>query len=40
MINHKGDSDPPVCKGIDYGKSKYGAEKKKKENLSDQVKVK
>lgn len=37
LINDKG--DPPVCKVIDYGKFKYGMEKKKKENIKKQVKV-
>ena len=36
LINDKG--DPPVCKIIDYGKYKYAAEKKKKENAKKQVK--
>lgn len=36
LINDK--ADPPVCKVIDYGKFKYGVEKKKKENAKKQVK--
>jgi translation initiation factor IF-3 len=35
MINENG--DPPVCKIVDYGKFKYVAEKKKKENMKKQV---
>lgn len=36
LINDK--ADPPVCKIIDYGKFKYSAEKKKKENAKKQIK--
>lgn len=35
LINENG--DPPVCKIIDYGKYKYEADKKKKENAKKQV---
>ena len=31
-------ADPPICKIIDYGKWKYEAEKKKKENAKKQIK--
>jgi translation initiation factor IF-3 len=37
LINEKG--DPPVCKVIDFGKFKYGLEKRKKENNKKQLKV-
>ena len=37
LINEN--ADPPVCKIIDYGKYKYAAEKKKKENAKKQSKV-
>ena len=37
LINEN--ADPPVCKIIDYGKFKYAAEKKKKENAKKQSKV-